>query len=58
MGRFESTQLEPTLSDAEARLRVDAVYGLVLSAAEYDSGVERERLRAILNGMGIAALTC
>ena len=52
------TQLEPTLSDAEARLRVDAVYGLVLSAAEYDSGVERERLRAILNGMGMAALTC
>ena len=52
------TQLEPTLSDAEARLRVDAVYGLVLSAAEYDSGVERERLRANLNGMGIAALTC
>lgn len=50
--------VRPDLSDAETRARVDALYGLVLSAVETDSGLERDRLRAVLRTLGSRALLC
>lgn len=46
------------LSDAEARARVDATYGLVLSAVETDSGLEPPELSALLSALARRALLC
>ncbi len=50
--------VRPDLSDAERRARVDALYGLVLSAVETDSGLERASLQATLTELGRRALRC
>jgi AcrR family transcriptional regulator len=49
-------QLRPDMSDAEARTRVDAIYGLVLGVEDFDRGIATERLQELVVGMGMRIL--
>lgn len=49
-------ELRPELGESEARVRVDGVYGLAISTAEFDSGLEREALRDVVVDMALRAL--
>jgi len=49
-------QLRPDMPDAEARTRVDAVYGLVLGAEGCDAGTGSEHLQRLIVDMGMQIL--
>jgi AcrR family transcriptional regulator len=48
--------VRPGLTDAAYRALVDGVYGLVLAAADHDSELDRETVRAAIVGLGMKVL--
>jgi len=51
-------EIFPGLSNAEAEARTQAFFGVAFTAAEFESSLPREELRALLREVGLAVLLC